>query len=938
MIDALFNILIKIVVSVISVVIWLIKTLFANVFLRITISFFKLLDFVQDLFRKLAGLGTIYDKAGNKLGETAVAADGKSYDAGGDLVVYLFKQKVIQNALIGMVLLAVVLLFIATFIQMARVEYTEDGAKNSKWPIITSALKALSLFFIVPITCVFGVLLSNFVLKMVDGVTAGGNSVTVSGLIFKLGAYDANVVPRSSKVISDENDNENKAVKWLQEQMDKKSKTKSTTAKVVGGRFGNSDDLKAIGVSGDLTYNDLADAIDDIFASRSHVTEGKLEFDYAFDDVAKVGIGEEVSYLNYFLVMHYYYQTKMNFLYMWIAIFIALSSLFNASLGMIMRLYNLVVLFIISPPVAALMPLDGGNAYKNWRQKFIGSTISAYGTIVGLNLFFQIVPIVQSINLFDPNASPGHELMNINNGFYNRLTQLLFVLVGCLMIKDISKMISSIIGAEDAMEAGAGMSKQVAENAAKIGKVAVAGAALAAGVGAAGFAKFSAGVAEGMGGTDESVIEDKKANREDMTKSQQIKSKVRSFSVMSKIGAKFGEKKAGEKVAGDEIDDKASAEKSSATGGSGDKKGKTKAKANVGATDKSAVGAAKDQADAKAEGGDDGAKVTAGSTSAPSSAGQKEQLAKINKWETRAAKARRASQRGKMLAGNLATSLIASSGVGKMLNDMTGGAFKALGGKGVEQWDGAIAGKSDLDEGTIAMLKKQKKNAKQLAAEDAMGDSYYAAVTSYNERMVSDQVFNGESKKFTADVAGQNINSLVNSFNIARTNQNSNEMKQILGELVETLKTVGFANAHSINAGTINGVIQSPDSNIKGFDEYDGGLLSKLLDKNGGVSVKDGSIKLNNDERIKVDATEFTTRVKEVFDNMKLQVKMTDRKESYDGLVRAITSGLNSEQKRAAGIMGFQETMSHWQGSSSTEKRDRGDLKAILSILQSKLG
>ena len=937
MIDALFNILIKIVVSVISVVIWLIKTLFANVFLRITISFFKLLDFVQDLFRKLAGLGTIYDKAGNKLGEVAVAADGKSYDAGGDLVVYLFKQKVIQNALIGMVLLAVVLLFIATFIQMARVEYTEDGAKNSKWPIITSALKALSLFFIVPITCVFGVLLSNFVLKMVDGVTAGGNSVTVSGLIFKLGAYDANVVPRSSKVISDENDNENKAVKWLQEQMNKKSKTKSTTANVVGGRFSNSDDLKVIGVSGDLTYNDLADAIDDIFASRSHVTGAGLEFDYAFDDVAKVGIGEEVSYLNYFLVMHYYYQTKMNFLYMWIAIFIALSSLFNASLGMIMRLYNLVVLFIISPPVAALMPLDGGNAYKNWRQKFIGSTISAYGTIVGLNLFFQIVPIVQSINLFDPNASPGHELMNINNGFYNRLTQLLFVLVGCLMIKDISKMISSIIGAEDAMEAGAGMSKQVAENAAKIGKVAVAGAALAAGVGAAGFAKFSAGVAEGMGGTDESVIEDKKANREDMTKSQQIKSKVRSFSVMSKIGAKFGEKKAGEKVAGDEIDDKASAEKSSATGGSGDKKGKTKAKANVGATDKSAVGAAKDQADAKAEGGDDGAKVTAGSTSASSSAGQKEQLAKINKWETRAAKARRASQRGKMLAGNLATSLIASSGVGKMLNDMTGGAFKALGGKGVEQWDGAIAAKSDLDEGTIAMLKKQKKNAKQLAAEDAMGDSYYAAITSYNERMVSDQVFGGESKKFTADVAGQNINSLVNSFNNAQNRGNINEMKEILSELVETLKTVGFKEAY-LSADKIGSVVAN-DGGVNFSGLGDNGFLEKLLngDKKG-VNVNNGNITLNNDERIKVDATEFTARVKEVFDNMKLQVKMTDRKESYDGLVRAITSGLNSEQKKAAGIMGFQETMSHWQGSSSTEKRDRGDLKAILSILQSKLG
>ncbi len=933
MLDALFNILIKIVVSVISVVIYLIKTLFANVFLRITISFFKLLDFVQDLFRKLAGLGTIYDSAGNALG---TSAGDDTYDAGGDLVVYLFKQKVVQNALFGMVILAVVLLFIATFIQMARVEYTEDGAKNSKWPIITSALKSLTLFFIVPITCVFGVLLSNFVLKMVDGVTAGGNSVTISGLIFKLGAYDANVVPRSSEKMSDGSENE--SVKWLKKQMGSGSESKSTTAKVVGGRLSNADDIKAINVSGDLSYNDLADAIDDIFASRSHVTGGKLEFDYAFDDVAEVGIGEEVSYLNYFLVMHYYHQTKMNFLYMWIAIFIALTSLFNASMGMIMRLYNLVVLFIISPPIAALMPLDGGNAYKNWRQKFIGSTISAYGTIAGLNLFFQIVPIVQSINLFNPKASPGHELMNINNGFYNRLTQLLFVLVGCLMIKDISKMIGSIIGAEDAMEAGAGMSKQVAENAAKIGKVAVAGAALATGVGAAGFAKFSAGVIKGMGGTDESVIEDKKANREGMGRLAKARGKIHSsLSISTKLGEKFGKGKGGkgEGVVGSGADSGAGG--SSSADGSKDKKDKVSANIKAGSADQSAVGAAKDQAGAKTEGGDDGAKVTAGSTSAPSNAGQKEQLAKINKWETRAAKARRASQRGKMLAGNLATSLIAGSGVGKMLNDMTGGAFKALGGKGVEQWDGAIAGKSDLDEGTIAMLKKQKKNAKQIAAEDAMGDAYYAAITSYNERMVSDHVFGGESKKFTADVAGQNINSLVNSFNVASQNRNSNEMKEILSELVETLKTVGFKEAY-LSAGKIDSVVTNKgDVDFAGLD--DKGFLEKLLNgDNKGVNVNNGNITLNNDERIKVDATEFTARVKEVFDNMKLQVKMTDRKESYDGLVRAITSGLNSEQKKAAGIMGFQETMSHWQGSSSTEKRDRGDLKAILSILQSKLG
>ena len=141
-----------------------------------------------------------------------------------------------------------------------------------------------------------------------------------------------------------------------------------------------------------------------------------------------------------------------------------------ASFGMVMRLFKGVVLFMISPPMVALMPLDGGSAFKQWRTGFVKQILAAYGTIVSLNLLFIILPVVNNINLFareDLGAGGGMSLAALN-GFCH----VLFTLTGLFMLKDVSGLISNMIGAEDAAASGASVAGKVVGTAAKIGTVA----------------------------------------------------------------------------------------------------------------------------------------------------------------------------------------------------------------------------------------------------------------------------------------------------------------------------------------------------------------------------------------------------------------------------------------------------------------------------------
>ncbi len=67
-----------------------------------------------------------------------------------------------------------------------------------------------------------------------------------------------------------------------------------------------------------------------------------------------------------------------------------------AGFNFIQRIFEVIVLLIVAPFFAAMMPLDDGEKMRAWQELFIGKLFTGYGTIIAMQLYLIIAPIVMS--------------------------------------------------------------------------------------------------------------------------------------------------------------------------------------------------------------------------------------------------------------------------------------------------------------------------------------------------------------------------------------------------------------------------------------------------------------------------------------------------------------------------------------------------------------
>ena len=145
----------------------------------------QLIDFVEILFRALAGL----DASG---GNTGMSIELSLNGDKGDILIQLIRNPDIQQAFLSMCIVGVFLLVVTTVFQIIKTEYTTEGAKNAKGPIFQKAFKALSNLMLLPILVIMGIVFASQLLGLLDSATKGtGNNPTISGLIFVAAASDA---------------------------------------------------------------------------------------------------------------------------------------------------------------------------------------------------------------------------------------------------------------------------------------------------------------------------------------------------------------------------------------------------------------------------------------------------------------------------------------------------------------------------------------------------------------------------------------------------------------------------------------------------------------------------------------------------------------------------------------------------------------------------
>lgn len=106
-----------------------------------------------------------------------------------------------------------------------------------------------------------------------------------------------------------------------------------------------------------------------------------------------------------------------------------------SSITFIQRIFDIILLYIVSPISISTIPLDDGNRFRVWKDMLIAKILGAYGIILVMNLFFLIMPQISSMQFFD-------------NSFQNSLVDFLFIIGGAFAVTKANLVISQLCGAQ----------------------------------------------------------------------------------------------------------------------------------------------------------------------------------------------------------------------------------------------------------------------------------------------------------------------------------------------------------------------------------------------------------------------------------------------------------------------------------------------------------
>lgn len=443
-------------------------------------SIASFLDLLQYLVRKLAGLDVYY-------------VDGQAQS--GDLIISFIKGIVgidksptysaVSTVFWSLVIFGVILLFVTTIVAIIKAHYNYDSNKSSPMRILFASIKSLATMAIVPIVAIFGVLLANIILGTLDTVTSASsasvlygifepdavkkfkagedtqgnlcytsfdyfsagaytNTSTFSGMLFEVAGNSCNRVRSGDYgIVTQQNDNskwDNMGVFYVSTD---NSDQRESLAKQVDYAFANNLTLASPWSS--VKLEGTSDA-SDLWSS--------LRFGYSLTISAGLFNVKSFSKYNVGLVWYFYDLWAFNWILGFAGIIISATMFGNIIFGLMTRLLQVIALFIVFPALIGIMPLDEGNAFSSWRKQFVSNILMAFGAVVGMNIFFLILPFFQTISFF-------------NNYFLDGIMNMIIVIAGLTLIKKFINMASGFVGGEDANRTGEQTRQDVTASAVK---------------------------------------------------------------------------------------------------------------------------------------------------------------------------------------------------------------------------------------------------------------------------------------------------------------------------------------------------------------------------------------------------------------------------------------------------------------------------------------
>lgn len=192
----------------------------------------------------------------------------------------------------------------------------------------------------------------------------------------------------------------------------------------------------------------------------------------------------ELDYNNKDVVSQYYKIKDLDFFVGIIGSLVILVMFVMSAISFIQRIFDIILLYIISPISVSTIPTDDGQRFKQWKEMLIGKVLGAYGIILSMNLFFIIIPQVQQIAFF-------------GNAFKNGIVKILFLIGGTFAVTKANIVIANLTGSHSGgsetrelianMRTGKNITRAVGTTALGIGGAVLGGKAFVSGNKSGGF-------------------------------------------------------------------------------------------------------------------------------------------------------------------------------------------------------------------------------------------------------------------------------------------------------------------------------------------------------------------------------------------------------------------------------------------------------------------
>lgn len=448
-----------------------------------------IIQFTEDLFKSLAGISSIGFN-GSTIGGTGSSSD---------LLFAFLTSSVVQNTFFAVLGFSIVMLVIFTIIAMVKAEFTIDTKTAAKGPILARSFKAILQFFIVPVFVLIGVVASNALTKVVYSFTTGGEQQSISATCFKVGGYNANRARTDKQFASfliqgyhlspaDRKDNNifsgcktaDKVADYIDAYMGVNSlegvdvlctKNDQNGFTINTARFYRytTEEANELLTSGKLSKNKVDYGDGSLNQGISGVSwlvgDGKYYFPWqtyligspSEKDSSEIG---NTPYRDNLLVNYFYDFKQFDFVLSIGSACVIAWTMLTLCLGLLKRAFEMVILFLMSPAVICMAPLDGGNAYNAWKKDIYSRLVAIIGPIFGFNVFFTLFPLMTSIKVFNVEATSGGIVLMSRlfskpvRILMDIFLQTLCLIVGTGLLKSASTMLSNYLGVKDLLSEG----------------------------------------------------------------------------------------------------------------------------------------------------------------------------------------------------------------------------------------------------------------------------------------------------------------------------------------------------------------------------------------------------------------------------------------------------------------------------------------------------